>query len=182
MVGRTIGDLAVGDSAEIVRTVTDGDVGAFVEAVGDHNPVHSDPAYAATTVFGEPIAPGIFTAGLLSAVIGTRLPGPGAIYLSQSLRFVRPVKAGDTIRARVEVVEVVRERNRIRLLTACTNQRGEEVLVGEAWIMPSRVEVVYEPPPPAALLALQPWTWAAQAVAFWGSVSLSLMTAMSRRN
>ena len=186
MAGRTIADLAVGDSAEIVRVVTDAHIGAFVEAVGDYNPVHSDPGYAATTVFEEPIAPGIFTAGLISAVIGTRLPGPGAIYLSQSLKFVRPVKAGDTIRARVEVVEILRERNRLRLLTSCTNQRGEDVLVGEAWIMPSKVAITYEPAIPApsasALLALQPWTWAAQAMAFWGSLSLSMMTAMSRRN
>ena len=186
MAGRTIADLAVGDSAEIVRVVTDAHIGAFVEAVGDYNPVHSDPAYAATTAFEEPIAPGIFTAGLISAVIGTRLPGPGAIYLSQSLKFVRPVKAGDTIRARVEVAEVLRERNRIRLLTSCVNQRGEDVLVGEAWIMPSKVAITYEPATPApsasAVLAFQPWTWAAQAMAFWGSLSLSMMAAMSRRN
>jgi len=65
------------------------------------------------------------------------LPGPGAIYLSQSLKFLKPVKAGDTITARVEVLEVIRERNRLRLQTTCTNQRGEEVLAGEAWVMPS---------------------------------------------
>ena len=84
--------------------MTDGDIAAFVDAVGDHNPVHADREYAASTVFKEPIAPGIWTAGLVSAVIGTRLPGPGAIYLSQDLKFLKPVKAGDSISARVEVL------------------------------------------------------------------------------
>src|SRR5206468_2439576 len=131
-----------GDRAALTRVVDVADVDAFVDAVGDHNPVHSDRRYAATTPFKEPIAPGIFTAGLISAVIGTRLPGPGAIYLSQSLRFVAPVKLGDTITADVEVVEVLRERNRIRLRTSCRNQRDEDVLAGEAWVMPSRSPVV----------------------------------------
>jgi acyl dehydratase len=103
MIGITIDVIAVGDSAQITRRVTDGDIAAFVDAVGDHNPVHADREYAATTVFKEPIAPGIWTAGLISAVIGTRLPGPGAIYLSQDLKFLKPVKAGDSISARVEV-------------------------------------------------------------------------------
>ena len=103
MIGRTIDEISPGDSAELVRRVELDDVASFIDAVGDLNPVHSDPAYAATTSFKEPIAPGIFTAGLISAVIGTRLPGPGAIYLTQSLKFVKPVRAGDTITARVNV-------------------------------------------------------------------------------
>ena len=81
---------------------------------------------------------------MISAVIGTRLPGPGAIYLSQSLKFSRPVKVGDTITARVEILEVLAPRNRIRLGTVCRNQHGEEVLSGEAWVMPSRTAVRYE--------------------------------------
>ena len=91
MIGKTIAELAAGDRAEITRVVEQDDIAAFVDAVGDYNPVHSDPAYAAATPFKAPIAPGIFTAGLISAVIGTELPGPGAIYLSQSLKFVKPV-------------------------------------------------------------------------------------------
>src|SRR5436305_1534635 len=110
--------------------------------VGDFTAVHSDHVYAAGTPFKEPIAPGIYTAGLVSAVIGTRLPGPGAVYVSQSLKFMKPVKAGDTITARVEVLEVIRERNRIRMQTTCTNQRNEEVLSGEAWVMLSMVPIV----------------------------------------
>ena len=130
MIGRTIADLGVDDLAEITRRVGPDDVAAFVHAVGDHNPVHSDAAYAASTSFKVPIAPGIYTAGLVSAVIGTVLPGPGAIYLSQSLTFLKPVLIGDTITARAQVVELLRERNRVRLRTVCVNQRGDEVLVG----------------------------------------------------
>jgi acyl dehydratase len=185
MTGKTIADLTAGDHAEITRVVEEADVAAFVEAVGDYNPVHSDPRYAATTPFKEPIAPGIFTAGLISAVIGTELPGPGAIYLSQSLKFIKPVKPGDTITARAEVVEVLRERNRVRLHTVCTNQRGEEVLSGEAWVMPTRTHVTYGGParlPIPAAIALQPWAWTARAVAMWGTVSLAMLRGFARRS
>jgi acyl dehydratase len=179
MIGKTIAELNPGDRAEITRVVEDDDIAAFVDAVGDYNPVHSDRAYAATTPFKQPIAPGIFTAGLISAVIGTQLPGPGAIYLSQSLKFVKPVKSGDTITARAEIIEVMPERNRIRIQTVCVNQHGEEVLSGEAWVMPSRVRVVYESKPHATAamtaLALQPFAWAAQAMSLWGSLSLAML-------
>lgn len=181
MIGRTIDDLRVGDHAEIARAVTPENIASFIDAVGDFNPVHSDAAYAATTPFKEPIAPGIYTAGLVSAVIGTRLPGPGAIYVSQSLQFTKPVRAGDTITARVEVAEVVRERNRLRLRTRCTNQRGDEVLAGEAWVMPSKATIVYDEDRRAAAslarLALQPWSWAAQAVNAWAT----MVTSAARR-
>ena len=179
MIGKTIADLAQGDRAELTRVVEQDDIAAFVDAVGDYNPVHSDSAYAAGTPFKVPIAPGIYTAGLISAVIGTQLPGPGAIYLSQSLKFVKPVKAGDTITARAEVIEVLRERNRIRLQTVCVNQHGEEVLSGEAWIMPSKTRVVYEGRPTSAAavaaLALTPWAWAAQAMSLWSMLGLSML-------
>ena len=185
MIGRTIADLNPGDHAEITRLIEQDDIAAFVEAVGDYNPVHSDPAYAAGTSFKVPIAPGIYTAGLISAVIGTVLPGPGAIYLSQSLKFVKPVKAGDTITARAEVIEVIRERNRIRLQTVCVNQHGEEVLSGEAWIMPSKTPVVYEGRPTSAAavaaLAWTPWAMAAQAMTLWGMLGLSMLGAAPRR-
>jgi acyl dehydratase len=179
MIGVTIDAIAVGDSAQITRRVTDRDIAGFVEAVGDYNPVHADRAYAASTVFQEPIAPGIWTAGLVSAVIGTRLPGPGAIYLSQDLRFLRPVKAGDAISARVEVIEVNRDRNRVRLRTVCTNQRAEEVLTGEAVVMPSRTPVHYtrpaEPMPPFAWWTLPPLAAMAQAATIWGMLGASAL-------
>ena len=181
MIGLTIDSIQVGDSAQITRRVSDGDIAGFVDAVGDYNPVHSDRAYAASTVFKEPIAPGIWTAGLISAVIGTRLPGPGAIYLSQDLKFLKPVKAGDSISARVEVIELNRERNRIRLRTVCTNQRAEDVLTGEAVVMPSRTPIDYarpaQPMGALALWTLQPLAWMAQGATIMGMLGLSALSA-----
>jgi acyl dehydratase len=177
VIGLPVDGIEVGDTAEIVRRVADADIAAFVASVGDDNPVHSDPAYAATTTFGDPIAPGIWTAGLISAVIGTRLPGPGAIYLSQDLRFLRPVRPGDVIRARVLVLETNRPKNRLRLSTVCTNQRGEDVLTGEALVMPPRTRVVYEAGTAGrglpGLWSLGPWTFATQAVTLWAALALS---------
>jgi len=184
MIGRTIAELRSGDYAEIKRHVEMGAIAEFINAVGDYNPIHSDPTYAAATSFREPIAPGVFTAGLISAVIGTQLPGPGAIYLSQSLKFMKPVKPGDTITARVEVLEVLTERNRVRLSTLCRNQHGEDVLSGEAWVMPSKTRVTYERPASsgaAVRLALAPWTWAAQTMALWSRMSGSLLSSASQR-
>lgn len=185
MIGKTIAELHEGDVAELTRVVGGDDVASFVDAVGDYNPVHSDTLYAATTPFKEPIAPGIFTAGLISAVIGTELPGPGAIYLSQSLKFLRPVKFGDRITTRVKVEEVLRERNRIRLSTVCVNQNGDDVLTGEAWVMPSRVHVDYEERLPATgvgVWALQPWTWAAHALSIWALCGLAVMAGTTKRH
>lgn len=181
MIGLTIDRIEVGDSAQITRRVTGGDIAEFVDAVGDYNPVHSDREYAAATAFKEPIAPGIWTAGLISAVIGTRLPGPGAIYVSQELKFLKPVKAGDSISARVEVTEVNREKNRIRLRTVCTNQRAEEVLSGEAVVMPSRTPISYTRPAESmgalALWTLQPLAWMAQGATIMGMLGLSALAA-----
>jgi acyl dehydratase len=181
MIGLTLDRIEVGDSAQITRRVTNGDITEFVDAVGDYNPVHSDREYAAATAFKEPIAPGIWTAGLISAVIGTRLPGPGAIYVSQELKFLKPVKSGDSISARVEVVEINREKNRIRLRTVCTNQRAEDVLTGEAVVMPSRTPVHYTRPAESmgalALWTLQPLAWMAQGATIMGMLGLSALSA-----
>ncbi|HEY7653794.1 MAG TPA: MaoC family dehydratase [Methylomirabilota bacterium] len=181
MIGLTIDRIEVGDSAQITRRVTDGDIAEFVDAVGDYNPVHSDREYAAATAFREPIAPGIWTAGLISAVIGTRLPGPGAIYVSQELKFLKPVKSGDSISARVEVIEINRERNRIRLRTVCANQRAEDVLTGEAVVMPSRTPINYTRPIESmgalALWTLQPLAWMAQGATIMGMLGLSALSA-----
>lgn len=183
MIGLTIDAIAVGDSAQITRRVTPDDIASFVDAVGDYNPVHADREYAATTVFKEPIAPGIWTAGLLSAVIGTRLPGPGAIYVSQELKFLKPVKPGDAISARVEVIDVQREKNRIRLRTVCTNQRAEGVLIGEAVVMPSRTRIEYaRPPAPLGALALwtlPPLAWMAQGATIMGMLGLAALSAVT---
>jgi 3-hydroxybutyryl-CoA dehydratase len=136
MNAKTIDQIRAGDRAEMTLTVSDELVTGFVALTGDRNPIHRDAGFAASTTFGEPIAPGMLTAALVAAVIGSELPGPGCVYLSQTLKFLRPVKLGDTITARVEVVETVRERNRVRLQTECANRAGEVVLVGEAWVMP----------------------------------------------
>jgi phosphate acetyltransferase len=185
MTGRTIAELQAGDAAALTRVVEHDDVAAFVRAVGDLNPVHSDPAFAATTTFKGPIAPGVFTAGMISAVIGTTLPGPGAIYVSQDLKFLKPVRAGDTITARVEIVELCRERNRVRLKTVCVNQRGEEVLVGEAWVLPPKQPIEYEEQRAGwgwlGSVAVRPWALAARAMALWSAVGLGALREINRR-
>ena len=130
-----IGEIAVGASAEHAKTVTEADVVLFAGITGDFNPVHVDAEAAAASRFGGRIAHGMLSAGLISAVIAMKLPGPGTIYLTQSLRFTKPVRIGDTVTARAEVVEVIAPRHRVRLATTCRNQRGETVLEGEALVM-----------------------------------------------
>ena len=128
-------ELAVGQSAEIAKTVTESDIALFAGVTGDFNPVHVDAVAAEKTRFGGRIAHGILSAGFISAVIAMRLPGAGSIYLSQSLRFTKPVRIGDTVTARVEVLEVVATKRRVRLATTCRNQNGETVVEGEAVVM-----------------------------------------------
>ena len=127
----------VGQSAEMTKIITEEDVFLFAGITGDRNPVHISKEFAAKTRFGERIAHGILTAGLISAVIGMKLPGPGCLYLSQTLQFLAPVKIGDEITARAEVMEVISEK-RLKLKTQCLNQRKEVVLEGEAIIVPPR--------------------------------------------
>ncbi len=125
----------VGQSAERSKTVTEADVVGFAEITGDFNPVHLDAAVAAASQFGERIAHGMLSAGFISAALAMELPGPGAVYLSQSLRFVRPVRFGDTVTTRVEIVEVLSTRRHLRLSTACRNQQGKLVVEGEAVVL-----------------------------------------------
>ena len=127
--------LELGASASITKTVTDDDVVAYAEVSGDKNPVHLDDAYAAQTRFGERIAHGMLSAGFISAVLGTKLPGPGAVYLSQTLKFRAPVTLGDEITATATVVNVKEGKPIFTLETVCTNQNGEKVLEGEAVIL-----------------------------------------------
>lgn len=130
-----IDEIAVGARATFSKTVTDADVVAFAEATGDVNPVHLDDAAAARSIFGQRIAHGMLGAGIISAALGTQLPGPGTIYLGQTLRFTKPVRIGDTVTATVEVLEVLPEKRRVRLATICRNQRGDIVLEGEATVL-----------------------------------------------
>ncbi len=127
----------LGQAAEMTKIITEEDVFLFAGITGDRNPVHISKEFAAKTRFGERIAHGILTAGLISAVIGMKLPGPGCLYVSQTLQFLGPVKIGDEITARAEIVEVISEK-RLRLRTQCINQRKETVLDGEAIIVPPR--------------------------------------------
>lgn len=130
-------ELSVGQSAEMSRMVGAGDIEAFAQVSGDSNPVHLDAAYAATTPFGERIAHGMLSAAYISAVLGTRLPGPGAIYLSQSLRFRRPVKIGDRVTARVTVKALDERRGHVTLDTVCEVD-GKAVVDGEALVIAPR--------------------------------------------
>ena len=130
-----IDELQVGQAAEMAKTVTAADIALFAGVTGDFNPVHVDAAAAAQSRFGERIAHGMLSAGFISAVIAMRLPGPGSIYLSQTLRFTKPVRIGDTVTTRVEVVEVVAPKRRLRLATVCRNQNGETVVEGEAVVL-----------------------------------------------
>jgi 3-hydroxybutyryl-CoA dehydratase len=134
----------VGDSASFAKTIGEADILLYAEVSGDTNPLHLDAEYARTTRYGQRVAHGMLTAGLISAVIGTKLPGTGGIYRSQTLRFVAPVFLGDTVTATATITAYDRERGRMTLRTICQNQRGEEVLTGEA-------QIVYEPFEPAPI-------------------------------
>lgn len=128
-------DLEIGQTAEFAKTVTETDVVLYAGITGDLNPAHIDQVAAERSRFRGRIAHGMLSAGLISAVLGTRLPGPGTIYLEQTLRFTRPVRIGDTVTARVEIIELIEKRRRVRLATRCANQNGEVVLEGEALVM-----------------------------------------------
>jgi 3-hydroxybutyryl-CoA dehydratase len=138
--GKSIHDLKVGDSAQISKMITESDINDFARVTGDFNPVHLDQAYAEKTIFKGRIAHGLLSVGLLSSVLGNILPGQGTIYLSQEVRFLAPVRIGDTITARVEVIELVPEKNRAKFRTTCINQDGKEVVDGIAWGMPPKKE------------------------------------------
>jgi 3-hydroxybutyryl-CoA dehydratase len=135
--GYYIEDLEVGMSGAFSKTVTEADIAIFAGVTGDTNPVHLDEEFARRTMFKQRIAHGMLSAGFISTVIGTKLPGPGCIYLSQNLRFKAPVRIGETVVARVTVVEVIQEKRRISVSTVCTV--GETVVVeGEAVLMVDR--------------------------------------------
>ncbi len=126
---------AVGQSASMTRTVSESDLVLFAAITGDANPVHLDVAAATASRFGGRIAHGMLTAGFVSATMAMQLPGPGAVYLSQSLRFLRPVRIGDVITTRVEIIELLFAQRHVRLTTGCRNQADKLVLDGEALIL-----------------------------------------------
>ena len=132
--GYFLEDLSVGQEASMSKTVTEADIVAFAEVSGDKNPVHLDAAYAANTMFKERIAHGMLSAGYISAVFGMKMPGPGSIYISQTLNFKAPVKIGDTVVTTVKIVEIIPEKKRARFETVCS-VNGKPVLAGEATLM-----------------------------------------------
>ncbi len=138
--GKSIHELKVGDTAQISKTITESDIELFARVTGDFNPVHLDQAYAEKTMFKGRIAHGALSTGFLSTVLGNILPGHGTIYLSQEAKFLSPVRIGDTITAKVEVIELNLEKNRAKFRTTCMNQDGKLVVDGIAWAMPPRKE------------------------------------------
>jgi 3-hydroxybutyryl-CoA dehydratase len=133
-----IEDIEIGMIRSLRKQVTDRDIELFAEVSTDHNPVHLDDAYAQDTIFEGRIAHGMLTAGLISAVIGEQLPGHGAVYLGQSLRFLAPVRPGDIVQAEVEVTAIDHAKRRVTMNTRCL-VAGKTVLAGEALVMaPSR--------------------------------------------
>jgi 3-hydroxybutyryl-CoA dehydratase len=137
--GQFFEDLSVGQTASLAKTITEADILLYSAVSMDSNPLHLDAEFAAQGPFGERIAHGMLSAGLISAVLGTRLPGPGALYMRQSLRFAAPVKIGQTVKATVEVTSLNPAKKRVTLRTICTV--GDELVIeGEAYVqVPSRV-------------------------------------------
>lgn len=139
MLGKTIDEIKVGDSAEFAKTISEADIYMFAGVTGDMNPFHVNEEYSKKTYFKGRIAHGMLLAGFISTVVGCKLPGPGAIYVKQELKFMAPARIGDTITAKATVTKVDMEKNRVALQTTCTNQNGEMVLDGEALLSPRKI-------------------------------------------
>ena len=149
----TFDEIAIGDTATYTRLITNQEVEAFAAISGDHNPLHLDPDYAAATPFGECIAHGMLTGALISAAIAMQLPGPGSVYLNQSLQFRAPVFLGDTLTVTLEVTDKHGKRPWVTLSCTVENQDGKAVAKGEAQVAaPTEKETVTVVPPPAIQL------------------------------
>jgi len=139
MIGKTIDELKVGDTAKFSKTISESDIYLFAGITGDLNPAHVNEDYAKNTFFKTRIAHGMLSASFISAVIGTMLPGPGTVYMRQEVSFLAPVKIGDTVTASVEVAEIMTDQKKVRLKTYCINQEDKTVVDGEAIVSPPRV-------------------------------------------
>jgi len=140
MIGKTIDQICVGESAQFSKTITDVDIVLFAGITGDLNPAHINERYAEGTFFKGRIAHGILLAGFISSVMGMQLPGPGAVYIRQELNFLLPARIGDTVTAHVEVSEIDAEKNRVKLKTVCMNQDGKLILDGQALVSPPKAK------------------------------------------
>ncbi|WP_319569249.1 MaoC family dehydratase [Cohaesibacter marisflavi] len=127
-------DMQIGQQESLIHTVTESDISAFADLTGDHNPIHIDKAHGAASRFGSNIAHGIYTAGLLSAILGMRLPGPGSIYVSQTLQFKAPVRPGDTVTVTATVKDL-QDKGRRVTLDCAAEVDGLSVMSGEAVVM-----------------------------------------------
>jgi len=138
MIGKTIDQLRIGDAAEFGKTISESDIYLYAGVTGDFNPAHLNEVYAEKTYFKTRIAQGMLTAGFISGLLGVSLPGPGTIYIRQELDFLAPVHIGDTITARVEIIEIMDQKNRVTVRTTCVNQDGTLVLEGRAVVSPPK--------------------------------------------
>lgn len=138
MTGKTVAELKVGERAEFAKTVSESDIYLYAGVTGDFNPAHTNEEYAKKTFFRTRIAHGMMTAGFISTVMANHLPGPGTVYISQSVNFLAPVRIGDTVTTVAEVAELYPDKNRVRMKTYCLNQDGTKVLDGEAIVSPPK--------------------------------------------
>ena len=138
MKGLTMQEIKLGDSASFTKTITEADITLFAGYSGDFNPAHINAVEAEQGMFRGRIADGMLSAGFISTVLGMYLPGPGTIYMGQELRFVKPVHIGDTVTATCTVVDRAEEKNRLKLETVVTNQKGDPVITGFATVMPPK--------------------------------------------
>jgi 3-hydroxybutyryl-CoA dehydratase len=134
--GLTIEELTVGQSYEKSFVITAELIERFADVTGDHNPIHLNEDYAGKSIFKQRVAQGMLQAGLLSGILGCHFPGVGTIYLSQTLKFIRPVFINDQLTLRLEILEIISDKGRVRLETLFTNQKGEAVITGEAIVKP----------------------------------------------
>lgn len=134
----SINEMKIGQDASFSKTITEADVTLYAGVTGDLNPAHINEEYAKNTMFKGRIVHGMLGAGLISAVLGTKLPGPGTIYISQEVKFTAPVQFGDTVTATVRVKSKDEDKNRVVMETICTTQNGKEVIIGEAVLMPPK--------------------------------------------
>lgn len=134
MAGYKLEELSIDQTIEYTKTVSQEDVQSFADITGDFNPVHLDAEFAATTSFGKPIAHGMLSAGFISAAIGTKLPGPGCIYLEQNLKFRAPVFIGQEVVTKITITDINERRRRVTLKTVCESE-GKAVVTGEAVVM-----------------------------------------------
>ncbi len=140
IVGKAIDELKVGDKASHKKIITEKDIKMFGEITGDYNPAHFDDEYALQTIFKKRIAHGMLVGSLFSKLLGLDLPGPGSIYISQTLKFRRPVYFGDEIMAEVKIIKIDQAKNRVTFECVAYNQNNEKVVIGEAEIMPPKKE------------------------------------------